>query len=282
MEETMFNSDDIQKPQFEAGLREGKAINGPRGWLRRILLEVVTDLLYNVLPPFLPPSRPRQEPGKIVCASTWLTKGKLKWSATASRFRDAANGLVCFATPELDYLVCVETNSGKEVWKRRLRSPIAGYPMMSYTALVYGDADKMVYGLDLQTGQEKWNLQMEHRIVTPGAIDNRRLWFGVSDGTYRSVEVETPEEMIVLDLEEFTTERPSVSDGRVCFNWGSSFVVADSRSARFLWSPSFPGTLEVLMSPTIHMGTVYCHTEDGYLRAQDVEAKREIWSHQVD
>ena len=277
----MFNSDGIQKPQSEAGLREGKAINGPKGWLRRILLEVATYLLYNVLTHLLPPSQPRQEPGKIVRASAWLTEGKLKWSTAASRYREAANGFVCFATPELDCLVCVETNSGKEVWKRRLRSHIAAYPIVSDTTVVYGDFDKMLCALDLQTGHEKWNLQMEHRIVTPGAIDNGRLWFGVSDGTYRSVDVETPDEMSVLDLEEFNTEAPSVSEQRVCFNWGSSFVVADSRSARLLWSPSFPGTLEVLMSPAIHRGIVYCHTEDGYLRAHDVEAKKEIWSHQV-
>jgi outer membrane protein assembly factor BamB len=220
--------------------------------------------------------RMRQEHSLTTSASQCLTEGKLKWSATASRYRDAANGFACFATPELDYLVCVETNSGKEVWKRGLKSPIAAYPAMSDTAVFYGDFDKMLYAVDLRGGQEIWTLQMDHRIVTPGTVDGGRLWFGNCDGRFRSIDIANPGRINTLDVEVFPADAPTVSEGLACVDCNTSFIVVDSTTAKQVWAPVLSKRL--LFSPTIHRGKVYCHTVDEFLRALDVETRKEIWN----
>jgi outer membrane protein assembly factor BamB len=318
MENTMFNSDEIQKPQSQLGVVDGRLVSEVTEKIEEILLkgiaghdtnvEMVRSTLKNydvnlalrigsegeptisvrlnaefpfadVLARLFPPVQTSEAWGLITRASDCNTEGKVKWSAASGIRRAAANGQVCFTSRNRDYLVCADIRTGKEIWKHKLDSIILADPTFSEDMVFYGAFDNSIHALDLRTGHENWKLQLDYRVEALGAVDTGHLWFGGEDRNFHWINVENPVGVRTLDFEDWPTHGPSSSEGLTCVKWGDYLTVVDSMSGRQVWSPELRE--EVLFSPTIHMDKVYCHTLDGRLRALDLQTREELWNHQV-
>jgi len=151
--------------------------------------------------------------------------------------------LIC--TDSFGYISAIDASDGTEIWKKKV-SDIPGAPCISGRNVTFADRDSLM-ALNLQTGEEIWNIKSEYGRYTASICSQKDKIFAYSHTVQES------------DLPEID-------------NTGY-FCAYNSKNGEILWE--FPINQPYAMSPVTHPKVVFIQSDNLY--ALNIENGTELW-----
>ena len=192
-------------------------------------------------------------------------------------FFATATGLGPFSPEGRGAIVCVEAESGREVWRYAPKDFRATFssPVVANGCVVCGEGlhqvhDARVTCLDL-LGQKRWEFRTKSHVESTAAIADGNVFFGAGDDGFYCLALEPtsdgqPRVLWHLDGEKFPDceSSPAVSEGVVYFGLGEggfAICAVDALTGAQRWRIETP--YPVFAPPTIADGKLYVPTGNG-------------------
>jgi outer membrane protein assembly factor BamB len=192
-------------------------------------------------------------------------------------FFATATGMGPFSPEGRGAIVCVEADSGREVWRYAPNDYRATFssPVVADGCVVCGEGLHQVHDarmtcLDL-LGQKRWEFQTKSHVESTAAIADGKVFFGAGDDGFYCLALEPtadgqPRVLWHLDGEKFPDceSSPAVSEGVVYFGLGDggfAICAVDARTGTQQWRIETP--YPVFAPPTIANGKLYVPTGNG-------------------
>ena len=192
-------------------------------------------------------------------------------------FFATATGLGPFSPEGRGAIVCVEAETGHEVWRYAPKDYRATFssPVVADGCVVCGEGlhqvhDARVTCLDL-LGQKRWEFRTKSHVESTAAIDDGKVFFGAGDDGFYCLALEPnaagqPRILWHLDGEKFPDceSSPAVSEGVVYFGLGDggfAICAVDALTGTQRWRIETP--YPVFAPPTIAAGKLYVPTGNG-------------------
>jgi len=208
---------------------------------------------------------------------------------------DIGDGRVLFASDD-GFLYALAADSGAEIWRFDLGSSgmtrvlPATDPPYRYDYLhsspthhdgtVYvGSANGVLYAIDRETGQERWQFETGGKIRSSPAVDGRNVYFGSWDGHLYAVGAVDGGLIWRFDTEGIVQGSPAIGAGNVFVGSRSAAVFAiDAKTGEQKWKHVHEDGSWVESSPVFSDGVVYVGSSDALtLFALDAETGQTVW-----
>jgi len=123
--------------------------------------------------------------------------GKVLWtSATGSPINTKATlaGNKIIVSNQSGQVMAFDANSGKQLWKTLLPTEERAFQLFSKAvvkdgAVYFGSADKNLYSLNMETGQKKWNLELDNWVRSAPIFTEDKLIVATCGGTAYGIEI---------------------------------------------------------------------------------------------
>lgn len=228
--------------------------------------------------------------------------GKPDWQyKTGGRVmgRPTLDSSYLYALSDDGYLYKLERKSGKMVWRfdthggavaRDLPGPKSqAYDYQSSAAtvlngIVYiGSADKKLYAVDAESGQEKWHFDTQGIVRSTPAVADGLVYFGSYDNHVYAVDAKTGALRWKFDTLEPVVSSPLVADRTVYIGSRSSDLFAfDAATGKVKWK-YFYWSSWVESSARLHKGVLYVGSSDyQQVFAIDAERGKRVWNVGID
>jgi len=209
------------------------------------------------------------------------------------------DGLYLYALSDDGYLYKLDRRSAKLIWKfdtkggvvaRDFPSPkSATYDYLTSAATVsdgivfIGSADKKLYALDADTGQEKWHFDTKGIVRSTPAVAAGQVFFGSHDHNVYSVDARTGALRWQHDTLREVVSSPLVVDGMVYVGSRSSDIFAfDASTGKVKWK-FFYWSSWVESSARVRDGILYIGSSDyQQLLAIDARTGKRVWNVNLD
>lgn len=230
------------------------------------------------------------------------TDGKPVWQyKTGGRVmgRPTLDGAYLYAPSDDGYLYKLERKSGKLVWRfdthggsvaRDLPGPKSeAYDYLESSATIangtvyIGSADKKLYAVEAETGQEKWHFDTKGIIRSTPAVADGQVFFGSYDNHVYSVDAKTGALRWKLDTLQPVVSSPLIADRTVYIGSRSSDLFAlDAATGKVKWK-YFYWSSWVESSARLHKGILYLGSSDyQQVFAIDAASGKRIWNVGID
>jgi outer membrane protein assembly factor BamB len=130
------------------------------------------------------------QPAKLTPLAATLHVERV-WSATvddkkAVRLRlglgmSVADGRV-YAAGHKGEVVAFDLNSGRVVWRARLKAPLSGGTAVGDGLVLIGSSDGQLFALDAAKGAHRWSVRVNGEVLAPAAISERVIALRTVDG----------------------------------------------------------------------------------------------------
>ena len=115
-------------------------------------------------------------------------------------------------------VIGVDLSSKEQLW--RYEHPQRHFPFYSSAlnvdgTIVIGGRDRMVHGIDQETGAGRWTFRTRARIDSSPAAAGGRVFIGSGDGRLYMLDLETGEQLWDFDTGAPLTASPAIADGKV-------------------------------------------------------------------
>ncbi len=192
-------------------------------------------------------------------------------------FFATATGMGPFTPEGRGAIVCVEAESGREVWRYAPKDFRATFssPVVADGCVVCGEGlhqvhDARVTCLDL-LGQKRWEFRTKSHVESTAAIADGKVFFGAGDDGFYCLALEPtadgqPRVLWHLDGAKFPDceSSPAVSEGVVYFGLGDgglAICAVDAMTGTQRWRIETP--YPVFAPPTVAEGKLYFATGNG-------------------
>lgn len=203
--------------------------------------------------------------------------GELVWTfrAEESIYTSASAADGMIYVVSLDgHVYGLDSQTGQEKWM----VPIG---LMSFSSPTFADGvlyvgiSNQLYALDGQTGEQLWKHGLFWTDSSPAIVDGM-VYIGNDTGHFYALDSQTGQEVWKFETDGKIVSSPAVADGRVYFGSGDGYLYAlDSRTGQPVWRYGTTGAVD--SSPAVAEGTVYFGSYDGYLYALDSQTGQEKW-----
>lgn len=167
---------------------------------------------------------------------------------------------------------------GELVWEFQAKEPIYTSASAADGMIYIVSQDGHVYGLDSQTGQEKWMVPIGLMSFSSPTFADGVLYVGISNQLY-ALDGQTGEQLWKHGL-FWTDSSPAVVDGMVYIgNDTGHFYALDSKTGKEVWEFETDG--KIISSPAVVDGMVYFGSGDGHLYALDSQSGQLVWRHET-
>lgn len=209
--------------------------------------------------------------------------------------RPTVDGSYLYVLSDDGYLYKLERQAGKFVWKfdthgtgvaRDLPGSDAGtYDYMTSGATVVkdtvfvGSADKRLYAVDAETGQERWQFDTQDIVRSTPVVADGLVFFGSRDHNVYAVDAKTGALKWKYDTLREVVSSPLVVDGTVYIGSRCADLFAfEAATGRVKWK-YFYWSSWVESSARMRDGTLYVGSSDAQqLFAIDAASGRRIWN----
>jgi outer membrane protein assembly factor BamB len=183
--------------------------------------------------------------------------------------------------PEADCfngLRALSSETGAEIWKRRLDNGLSTGPTAAGGVVYAGSGTGKVYALDAATGRTIWQTQAGTRPLTlAAALSGDRLYVGSGGGRLYALAINDGAIAWSAPLPDDNYGAPAIQAGTVYIGGGNSLFAFDAESGNALWSADLGGQV-IWSSPTVANGVVYCGSNGGGVVAFAAADGRRLWS----
>lgn len=181
------------------------------------------------------------------------------------------------------FLTCLSAKNGEKIWEFKTDNRIVGTPAAANGVVVFGSADKNIYGLDASSGTLVWKCSAKEAVLGAVAVDGDIAYIGASDHTMRAFDVKTGKLIWeYAGIKGYIEARPFVYQGKVIFGaWDTNMYALDKNTGALLWSWN-NGLSRMHFSPAAVWpvaanGRVFFTAPDRVLTAVNAETGKKIW-----
>ena len=103
----------------------------------------------------------------------------------------ATDGERVFVADDLGRLTAYSLKKGKRLWSFAAERRIVGTPAVAEGVVVFGSADKRVYGVNATDGKLLWTLDASAPVLGAAAIADGAAYIGASDHTFRAIDLKS-------------------------------------------------------------------------------------------
>jgi outer membrane protein assembly factor BamB len=132
---------------------------------------------------------------------------------------------------------CYELKDGKKRWSFKANRRIVGTPAVGEGVVVFGSADKNIYGLNAQTGKQLWKVAAAEPVLGAVTISDGMAYIGASDHTFRAIRIQTGQVVWAYDrVKGYIVTKPLVEGNKVIFGaWDNTLYALDKQTGQELW-----------------------------------------------
>ncbi|NNE48132.1 MAG: PQQ-binding-like beta-propeller repeat protein [Rhodothermales bacterium] len=165
-------------------------------------------------------------------------------------------------------------------------------PILVGSTIVIGTGDGVVYGIDLDTGEERWKFQTGGRIRSSASVLDDVAFIGSGDGIVYGISTETGAEVwrfetmgSKLNAADWGFDRTQIHSSPTVIDTvlyigsrDASLYAVDLESRDTLWT-FVDGTAWVISSPAVDDGRLFsARSGSQKVRALDLHSGKELWS----
>lgn len=134
-------------------------------------------------------------------------------------------------------LTCYNLKNGKKLWDFKSDHRIVGTPEAKDGVVVFGSADKHIYGLNAKNGKLLWKVAATEPVLGAVTIDNGVAYIGASDGTFRAINIHTGNvNWAYTGIKGYIVAKPLVEDNKVIFGaWDNTLYALDTHTGAERW-----------------------------------------------
>lgn len=142
-----------------------------------------------------------------------------------------------FVGDDMGYLTCYALKSGKKLWSFQSRQRIVGTPAVAEGIVVFGSADRNIYGLNSKDGKLLWTVKAEEPVLGAVSIDNGIAYIGASDHTFRAIDIRTGQVVwAYTGVKGYIETKPLVTADKVIFGaWDNTLYALNKADGKELW-----------------------------------------------
>jgi len=174
-------------------------------------------------------------------------------------------------------------DDGTISWIYETKGKIYSTPTVYNDIVWCASTDSYLYGLDVQTGKERFELKNDKAVVSSPACTGNKVMVAGGDGHCRAWDVTTGKLVWDFDsVKNFVVTRPLVKGGMLFFgSWGNAFYALDTETGKSRWIWNNGHTNRMLspaqVVPVATHGRIYLASPDRYMTVLDEKSGEVIW-----
>lgn len=195
----------------------------------------------------------------------------------------ATDGERVFVADDLGSLTAYNLKKGKRLWSFAAERRIVGTPAVADGVIVFGSADKHIYGVSARDGKLLWTLKASAPVLGAVAIANDTAYIGASDHTFRAINLKSGELLwAYTGVKGYIETCPLLADGKVIFGaWDNTLYALDQQTGRecWKWTHGLPGIhySPAAVWPVAANGKVFIADPKRALTAIDLRTGQTVW-----
>lgn len=195
----------------------------------------------------------------------------------------ATDGERVFVADDLGSLTAYNLKKGKRLWSFAAERRIVGTPAVADGVIVFGSADKHIYGVSARDGKLLWTLKASAPVLGAVAIADGTAYIGASDHTFRAINLKSGELLwAYTGVKGYIETRPLLADGKVIFGaWDNTLYALDQQTGRecWKWTHVLPGIhySPAAVWPVAANGKVFIADPKRALTAIDLRTGQTVW-----
>lgn len=134
-------------------------------------------------------------------------------------------------------LTCYALKNGKKLWSFQSGKRIVGTPAVAEGIVVFGSADRNIYGLNSKDGSLLWTVKAGEPVLGAVTIENGIAYIGASDHTLRAIDVRTGKVIWTYNgVKGYIETKPLVTADKVIFGaWDNTLYALNKSDGKELW-----------------------------------------------
>ena len=188
-----------------------------------------------------------------------------------------------FVGDDMGILTAYSLKKGKKLWSFRSGNRIVGTPAAADGIVVFGSADKHIYGLNAEDGTLLWKIEAEEPVLGAVTIDNGIAYIGAGDHTFRAIDIRTGKLIwAYTGVKGYIETRPLVEGDKVIFGaWDNTLYALSKKEGKELWK--WTGELTRMhfspaaVWPVAANGKVFITDPQRAMTAIDLETGETVW-----
>ena len=126
--------------------------------------------------------------------------------------------------------------NGKKLWNFQSGKRIVGTPAVADGIVVFGSADRNIYGLNSKDGSLLWTVRAEEPVLGAVAIENSIAYIGASDHTFRAIDIHTGKVIWAhTGVKGYIETKPLITTDKVIFGaWDNTLYALNKADGKEL------------------------------------------------
>lgn len=180
-------------------------------------------------------------------------------------------------------LTCLSLSDGLINWTFKSDNRIVGTSAVEEGIVIFGSADKNIYGIDSETGKQIWKYPTQEAVLGAVTIENGIAYIGASDHTFRAIDTKSGK--LVWEyahVKGYIETKPLIYKDKVIFGaWDNNLYALNKRTGELLWT--WNGDLTRMhfspaaVWPVAAHGKIFFTAPDRVMTALDAETGQTIW-----
>ena len=188
-----------------------------------------------------------------------------------------------FVGDDMGYLTAYKAESGKKVWQFKAEHRILGTPDVKENVVVFGSADKKIYGLNAKNGKLLWVVEAKAPVLGAVTIENGVAYIGASDGVFRAINIHTGELVWTYEqVKGYIETKPLVTADLVIFGaWDNTLYAINKTNGQeeWRWTGGIKGMhfSPAAVWPVAANGKVFITDPKRAMTAIDIQTGTTVW-----
>ena len=165
---------------------------------------------------------------------------------------------------------------GLFLWAFNAEDNVASRPLVANDTIIFGSEDRNIYGVDAETGKERWRLETDAPVVSSAALAGNTAIIGSDDGTVYGIEFATGDIRWQFETGDAIEAPITVADSiaYVASRDGKLYAL-DAESGESVWESD--GGSPLRTAPVVASGRAFVVSESSRLVAFDQKTGKRLW-----